>query len=310
MDSKNNITDEDLGRWLNGDMTKDELMLFEKTEAYHTYKAISDQADYLVAPEFNTEQQLNKLKQKIEQKSKETKTFNITWYKKLAVAASIALLFGSSLLFFFNGETDLTNVYTAQGETKTITLPNQSTIDLNVASEINYNADAWNKERTVDLKGEAYFKVTKGNKFQVNTSHGSIEVLGTEFNIRNRLNTTEIICYTGKVRVTDLNKTDIILIPNQSVQLVDGHLKTEWTPQINSNADWKEGVSSFHGSNLDQVIDELQNQYNIKVEHQLDTNRPYTGAFPHDNIEEALNLIFKPLQINYTYKNDSTIILK
>ena len=135
-------------------------------------------------------------------------------------------------------------------------------------------------------------------------------MLGTEFNIRNRLNTTEIICYTGKVRVTDLNKTDIILTPNQSVQLVNGHLKTEWTPQINANADWKEGFSSFHGSNLDQVIDELQNQYNIKVEHQINTDRQYTGAFPHDNIEEALNLIFKPLQITYSFKNDSTISLK
>jgi len=311
MNSDNKITDEDLGRWLNGDLTNDEFVEFKKTEEYHTYKIISEYSDNLIAPDFDTKNEFALLESKLAKKSDRTRTFNLSWLKTLSVAASIALLFGGSLLYYFNKQSNFTKVYTAQGGTKTITLPNQSIIDLNGASEISYNGRDWDKERAVNLKGEAYFKVTKGNRFKVNTNQGYIEVLGTEFNIRNRLNTTEVICYSGKVRVTDLNNENVELTENQSVLLVAGKLQTDWTLKLNTYIDWKQGVSSFHQASLNQVIEELQNQYNITVINHIRTdNRVYTGAFPHDNMEEALSLVFTPLQIKYRVNSNGLILLE
>jgi len=61
-------------------------------------------------------------------------------------------------------------------------LPDGSLVLLNKGSEMNYIIDA--EQRQVSLNGEAHFKVVKGEvPFVVSTTHGSVKVLGTEFNV-------------------------------------------------------------------------------------------------------------------------------
>ena len=44
----------------------------------------------------------------------------------------------------------------------------------------------WKNERSVNLDGEGFFKVAKGSKFDVETSAGTVSVVGTQFNVKNR----------------------------------------------------------------------------------------------------------------------------
>jgi len=309
MKSNNQIDDETLGRWLAGELKGNALKKFELSDEFQTYKVIADYSNTIKPFDYDSDLEFKKLKTKIDSKSKKGKVINFNWVKTLSIAASIALLFGIGFTFFGNSITT-TKFATLKSETKTIELPNHSIVNLNIASTIEYNEQEWNNERIVSLEGEAYFDVTKGRKFIVKTTHGNIEVLGTEFNIRNRGDFTEVICFEGKVKVTDLNQKNTIITPGEVARIKNGTLEDSWAPKVTTDAEWKKGFSSFQNVSLLSVFKEIENQYNVEIS--IKTNikdRMYVGAFPHNNLEQALKLVCGPMQLNFTI-TDTKIEIK
>jgi len=62
---------------------------------------------------------------------------------------------------------------------------------------------------------------------------------------------------------------------------------------------------------LELIIDELQNQYNIKIDSKkIDTNQLVTTYFTHKDLDKALETIFLPLKVKYRYINNNEIILE
>ena len=95
-----------------------------------------------------------------------------------------AIAAGLALLFYFQIFTNLdTTIQTFAGQDRIQTLPDESSIHLNDASILSYNEKSYATDRSLKLEGEAFFQVAKGAKFVVNTKGGSIEVLGTSFNV-------------------------------------------------------------------------------------------------------------------------------
>ncbi|MFT5821284.1 MAG: transmembrane sensor [Crocinitomix sp.] len=302
--SENDIEDETLGRWLAGDLTPEELEAFEKSDAYATYKSIANYSAQLEAPEYNTEAEYERLQNKLN-----TPVIKMNRTKFFGIIAGVAALLIIGL-FFLIPESNV-KYATVQGETEAIFLPDSSQINLNVSSSIEYNKSDWEDERTINLEGEGYFKVTKGNRFTVITNHGTVEVLGTEFNIRNRNSITEIVCYEGKVNVKDLHGTQKILSIGDVARIENGTLENDWSPTVTENAEWINGFSSFHDVPFENVIKELENQYKLTVDCKVDiSNRTYVGAFPHDNLEQALRLIFEPMQLAYKATNNELILVE
>ena len=107
------------------------------------------------------------------------------------------------------------------GEKTTFSLPDNSEVVLNSGSEINYKKWNWDNNRRLELKGEAYFRVSKGRRFEVQTSLGKVSVLGTQFNVKARKNRFDVVCYEGRVKVNYAN-TQIILTHGQSVTFENG----------------------------------------------------------------------------------------
>lgn len=313
MKSDKEIEDELLGRWLAGELDGLELEEFEASEYFQTYKAIEKYSDQLEVPSYDQKSEFQKLQTTINEKKEKSNVIKMPLFQKLAIAAGFALLIGFGLTYLYNVNqqySDIT-VFTAQGETKSVELPDHSEVALNVASKIEYSKENWNNKREVHLTGEAYFKVSKGSRFVVNTDQGMVEVLGTEFNIRNRLETIEVVCYEGKVKVTDLSGSSKILLPNDAVRMANGEFEEGWTPPISEDADWRNGYSSFHLAPFSTVIEELENQYNVQIDIKVDiSNRKYVGAFPHDNLDQALQLVFEPMQLNYKITEDQLIVVE
>lgn len=311
MEDKEHIDDELLGRWLAGDLNDEELKKFKASTSFITYKSIAEMSSNLVVAPYDEEQELKKLHAK--KIAKPGKIIQMRRYKWLAAAASIAIIVGVGSLFFFNQNSigEEISVATLQTEKKTITLPNKSTIDLNIASSITYHTENWEKERKVKLKGEAFFDITKGKPFTVETNSGTIEVLGTTFNIRERNDYIEIVCYSGKVKVTDKNSETIVLSKGNSTRIVSGNLQTDWNPDSSNEPSWISGESTFEDVPLENVVRELENQYGVKIRRSSNfNNRVYSGAFTHDNIEEAARMVFLPMQIEYKIQSDSMIVIK
>ena len=166
----------------------------------------------------------------------------------------------------------------------------------------------WKKNRTVNLDGEAYFKVTKGEKFSVKTNSGTITVLGTQFNVKDREHLFEVVCYEGSVRV-DYNSESVILKPGNSFLVIDG-VKNETENTTKTNPSWINNESAFKSIPYAQVIAEFERQYNVTFNvTDIDTKQLFTGSFAHNNIDVAIKAITLPLNLTYS-KNNNTISLK
>ncbi|MDB3907173.1 FecR domain-containing protein [Crocinitomicaceae bacterium] len=311
MAEEKDISDELLGRWLAGELTEDERIAFEQSEAFQSYQVIAEYSDQLEVGSFDTDAAYKRLKDKRSAPPK-AKIIGIPRSRFLAVAASVLVLIGLGSMFFLgDAGVENTTISVANGERMNVTLPDNSSVALNANSSIVYNKGKWKEERNVKLEGEALFKVKKGKRFRVTTKHGTVEVLGTQFNVLDRNERTEVVCYTGKVLITDSKGKSTILTKGMAARMNKGVLAGNWKPEINDKPDWQLGYSTFENVPLQDVLDELEAQYAIDVNVKANiSGRTYHGAFPHDNLDQALALIFGPMQLNYTKENGVIVVVE
>jgi transmembrane sensor len=95
-----------------------------------------------------------------------------------------------------------TDLHTAIGEQRSVSLSDGSVVSLNTNSEVRVHLTAG--ERRIDLlKGEARFHVAKdaARPFLVATNDATVKALGTIFNVRATTQDTEIAVLEGKVEV-------------------------------------------------------------------------------------------------------------
>ena len=229
------------------------------------------------------------------------KTEKLRFIIPLSIAASLSLM-----ILFFWPSSDMSSFRTDMAENQNISLPDKSQITINADSWIEYNKEDYTKERIIGLDGEAFFEVEKGNRFVVNTVSGNVEVLGTSFNVLSREGVFEVICETGKVRVTNATKTDeLILNPGQSARLSDGKLILE-TETL--KAGWRTGSFEFNEVPLSRVVSELERQYDLDIilDDQLATMK-YTGFFESGDMNKAMESVLWPLGLAYETSSDGTI---
>ncbi len=303
---KNDINKDDfLGKWLSGDLSNEERKAFEESEDYLAYKDILRGVERLDRPIFDIEKGL--AAQKIYNASyKDTKTSKViklrTWL--YSAAAVILVIIGLRTLFF----QDVT-IRTEMAQTQVITLPDHSVVTLNADSSLKYDKDSFMENRVLQLKGEAFFDVQKGSTFIVNTKNGDITVLGTEFDVYSRDRTLEVHCFEGKVSVSK-DSNEVILTQGKGAKSNEKeHLSV--FEVANLKPDWLHGKSSFYKVPLEQLIKELERQYNIKIyTGNVDVKRVFTGFFKHDNLAIALRTSFDPMNISYTFEGENSIALK
>jgi len=291
-----------LAKWLSGELSEDELREFKGSEAYASYQKLKDVSSRLVAPEFDADQALQRLKD--EYIDNAPKVISLNPFKKfLRVAAVIAVLLAGS--YFYINTLD-ENVTTEFAERSEVVLPDDSEIFLNAGSQISYSEKGWDKNRNIDLQGEAFFKVAKGKKFTVSTDHGTVSVLGTQFNVENRKGFFEVTCYEGLVSVTHNNK-ELKLPAGNSFLVIDGKIVSTGTPNGNSPS-WMNNESSFESIPLKYVFAELERQFNIQVSiENIDTNLLFTGSFNNTDLKMALKSISTPSQTRFKIDGDNVL---
>lgn len=288
-------------KWLDNELNVQELEAFKQLEDYDDLTKLSHAIKRFKPEDLNTESELKQLNFALKSR---TKTQN-TWLKPLLrVAAVLAICFG----FYFYSSTLDTNVSTLIAQKESINLPDASQVIINAMSTVTYNNKNWDNNRNLELNGEAYFKVAKGEKFTINTTSGSVSVLGTEFNVKNRNGLFEVICYEGSVRVDSKLKSQI-LKPGERFLILDGILVEDLI--VNEKKPyWINNESAFKSMPFSQVIAEFERQYNVSIDvNNINTKQLFTGSFAHDNIDVAIKAIALPLNLTYT-KNSNKISLK
>ncbi|SMG16548.1 FecR family protein [Marivirga sericea] len=288
-------------KWLNDELTPAEQETFEESEEYKHFSKIWDGLEVASPPFYDVEKELAKFR---ENQASTTKVIKVSWTKRLVgIAASLLLVSVLSYILFQFTKQNQTLSFTAAQEE--LYLPDSSLVILNKGSKLSYSPENWAAKRAVELEGEGYFKVKTGSKFEVIAEDGVVSVLGTAFNVKQRASFFEVICHEGKVRVATTQDTTLLTLGKafqleaQKVQLFE---VTALEPS------WLKGESSFHKTPLSVVIDELENQYEISVDaDQVSLKGTFTGSFPNDNLELALDAITAPAGYTYQVLNDKVV---
>lgn len=292
-----------LAKWLAGELSDEKLKTMVSRADYNSFLKLRKGIQTYDALESSTDTSFVKIQNHISNKSTKVRNLNSNnWL--LGIAASVILLFG---LFFILGD-DIISIETNFGEQKAIVLLDGSEVILNSKSTLTYNENDWKNNRTLNLIGEAYFKVKKGSTFTVLTDNGDVKVLGTQFNVNSLGNLFEVTCFEGKVSVTTKDE-DYILLPTKFVRRINGSV-IEKGATIVLNPSWIHGESSFESVPLKYIIKSLEAQYDIEINSkEINNNIIYTGSFTHNDLDTALKTVFKPLQIGYIEKEKRNIYL-
>lgn len=290
-----------ISKWLNNELNNQELEAFKKLEDYEDLIQLNKALLSFKSEEYNTAEALDQVLNTINS-SKKTTT---PWTKYMVrVAAVLAICFS---LYYYT--TTLDTTYTTDIAEKTfIELPDQSVVNLNAKSTLVFNKSDWKNEREVNLSGEAFFKVSKGSSFHVKTKTGTITVYGTQFNVKQREQFFEVICYEGLVGVT-YNSQETKLKPGDSFLILNGKFIAK-EKEKNLEPSWLNNESTFKSLPYKQVITEFERQYGVNIKLlNIDKNQLFSGSFTHNNLDIALKSITVPLHITYS-KTNNTITLK
>lgn len=290
-------------KWLSGEISDEALIAAEGPDALADLQRLVKTTDQWTTPNFDSESAYATFKQK--HQKKETAVKKMNWLMPVGIAASLLILVIVGINFF-SGKDPAQVLFAAHGENVKTTLEDGSEIRLNDGSTLSYHVENWSEERSINLTGEAFFKVEKGSPFTVHTKNGSVRVLGTQFNVRAWGSNLYVECYEGKVEVIiDYQKT--ILTAKEAVNVVEGSMNQN-KAIIQTAPSWQNAMSRFYNEKLDEVFEELERQYNVKVQA-VSTERSFSGNFRHDDLETALRNICKPLSLNYTISEDQKTVV-
>ena len=288
-------------KWLNNDLSEIESRAFNALEDADLYKEIIEEAQRFGGNTNAKVESFDSLDGKLV--SKENNSTN--WIKIVSSLAAIFVV-GFALFTLINND-QINSFKTGLAQNETITLPDNSIVNLNELSQLEYNSSNWDDNRSLDLNGEAFFDVEKGKRFDVNTDFGKVSVLGTEFNVLSRDSVFKVSCYEGLVQVSYNNK-DVKLLAGTELVLESGKgVKTSITI---AEPYWLKNMSVFEDASFKAVVEELEKQYNIKIQYPSSLNVNFTGAFEHNNLENALKSITNPLNLTYTIQNTNEVIIK
>ena len=293
--------DDYIKKWLDGTLTEEEKSFFQTTEEYQRLEKLSRSLLYFKAPDYPGDSEYERLKAR---RALKNKVVPMNWLSPLLKAAAVLIAVGGAWFFFLSGKP--TVVETIAAEKTTLSLPDSSFVALNAMSKVIFDEKKWKQQRRVELEGEAFFKVALGSRFDVVTSMGTISVLGTAFNVRNRQDYFEVICYEGSVEV---NSAEVVrLSPQQIFRLVDG-VVTKGEAASQSLPDWRNGESSFQSVPFRYVVEEFERQFNVSVTTQnVDTQRLFTGKFTHSDFSVALQSIALPFNLAYEVDGKKIIL--
>ncbi|WP_373399270.1 FecR family protein [Algoriphagus halophilus] len=193
-----------------------------------------------------------------------------------------------------------------KGVKSSIKLSDGSVIHLNSNSEIIYPNEFSDSLRTISLKGEAFFDVSKESRpFKVNVDNTIVEVLGTEFNInQSKGEELAVALVSGKVKVNDTHGNQVILDPSEMLVIKnDGNFYKSTFDSLQV-VGWKDKNLIFKRDDFYTVKEKLENWYGIEitVKGKIGSKWAYTGEYHDETLKNVLEGIRQTSNIHYKLK--------
>ena len=199
---------------------------------------------------------------------------------------------------------------TTLAETRTILLPDGTSVTLNHYSSLSYPKQFKSDNREVELSGEAYFEVSKNKKhpFIVQTETIDVQVLGTHFNVDAYPDNPDVktTLLTGSVAVSNKNNSvHMVLKPNEVA--IYNKVEQKLTCKVLENAgdeiSWRHGEFIFDDLPLQEIARELSNSFGTTIHIADSTLRNYrvTARFRNgEDLETILSVLHNAGYFNYS----------
>lgn len=191
--------------------------------------------------------------------------------------------------------------------TYSIVLCDGTEVMLNANSELEYPTSFNKEERKVYLKGEGYFKVTKGDiPFIVQCDDINVKVYGTEFNVNtHKLDCVETTLVKGSIGVSlssDLSK-EVLVKPNQQF-IFNSRTKEHKLVEVNVEdaMAWMSGKLISRGEALKYILSSISNWYGVEFvykESSLEEVEINAVLYKNTNINSLLGIIESSVNIQF-----------
>lgn len=229
---------------------------------------------------------------------------------------------GQTSPLVLGGEPLYHTIETPRGGKYHIQLSDGSKVWLNAQSSLTFPARFTQMQRRVRLTGEAFFDVAKVTElnagthvpFLVDTHEQQVEVLGTQFNIKNYRD--DDLQYTtlveGSVRVEHFGQTGgkAILRPGQQAQsgksfvVVDADMEREIA--------WRNGDFVYKKETLDEICKQISRWYDIDITYPREiSGMQFTGMIKRSQpLSVIIRMIESAGQVKATLKERRLTITK
>lgn len=233
-------------------------------------------------------------------------TLNFNAARWAAAASIIVILSLTGFARFYT-----TNVNSPAGQHLQTTLPDGSQISLNAESSVSFHPYWWKISRKVSLDGEAFFEVSKGRKFTVESTNGTTQVLGTSFDIYARSDAYNVTCITGTVRVKSPFGYEAVIKPNsKAIVSKNGKINVLTNIETYPETSWRQNIFLFTATPAGKVFREIEMQYGVKIVDRANEESLYTGNFSKkQNVEEILSYVCPALGLKYSRTSSGEFII-
>ena len=178
---------------------------------------------------------------------------------------------------------DLQADYSSAGQVRQVTLQDQSQVTLDAGSAIAVDFNHGGR-RVRLLHGAAFFQVTHtGAPFLVEAGGGEVRVLGTQFEVREQGEGSQVTVRSGRVAVSPV-AGDVAreLTANQQVAYGAGRMGETVAVDSDNRLAWRQGWLNYYQVPLAQVLEDLGRYYPGRIlllDGELG-QRKVSGSFP------------------------------
>ncbi|WP_229259797.1 FecR domain-containing protein [Duganella aquatilis] len=194
------------------------------------------------------------------------------------------------------------DIHTAVGERRTVTLADGASVTLNTASAIDVRYTA--AERLIALRnGEILVRSSHqrdARPLRVNTPEGTMQPLGTLFNVRRHECSTSLAVLEGAVRITPACAADeaLVIDAGSQTRFNKRHIAPIQATDPAMTA-WTSGMLLADQMRLDELVAELTRYRHglVRVEPAVAALR-VSGAFPIGDSERTLDMLVSTYPID------------
>jgi ferric-dicitrate binding protein FerR (iron transport regulator) len=275
---------------------------------------------------------------------------NFTKYLKLAASWLLIFSLGSAVTWWIFGKPEETTttianrtieIYTPLGARSMIKMPDSTQIWLNAGTTIIFSEDYGQQTRTINLNGEAYFKVAKDSlhPFIVNTPGIVVRALGTSFNVKAypEEKTISATLEDGKIDIKILSiagdNERVLLKPkdkliyhketkemekyiesaeekvkparNSPVKLKDVSILSNVRTELYTS--WKDPRWIIDREPLSTLAPMLERRFNLKIifdDEQLKKYK-FTGTIENETMDQIMNALRLTAPLDYQINKDT-----